>query len=221
MIKKVKCTYVIYLILVSVVIYSQSVQAQISLSQDTIENYQKQAKKPKLPSRGAPTGRRRAGTGRNPECPTSLTRLTALLPGDGNKSLLASTVTPEPTFWFYVPELPETARGAELVLNERDGRKVKTVYRKPFALSGKAGIISINPSLKSEYSLEENKIYHWYFHIYCGDTQAKSDNFYVDGFMQKKALTQALLSQLKRAKPREYVVYNDNEIWYDALTNLG
>lgn len=34
-------------------------------------------------------------------------------------------------------------------------------------------------------------------------------------------LTQALDNQLKTAKPREYLAYSANNIWYDALTNLG
>lgn len=197
------------LLLVSLMSYSQSVQAQLSLSRNTvsrntIENSQKQAKKPKLPKNGAPTGRRRAGAGRNPDCPSSLKGLTALVPGDGEELFLVSTVAAYPTYWFYVPELPETAREAELVLQERDGRKVKNVYRKPLKLSGKAGIISITPPDKSEYCLKENKTYQWYFHVYCGDTKATSDNFYVDGFVQKKAQTQTVDSD-----------------WYDTLTNLG
>ncbi|MCC5645544.1 DUF928 domain-containing protein [Nostoc sp. CHAB 5824] len=176
---------------------------------------------PKLPRNGAPTGRRRAGAGRNPECPSSLTRLTALVPGDEGKSFLASTVAENPTFWFYVPELPETARFAEFVLQVQDGREVQNVYRTPLTLSGKPGVISITLPLQSQYSLKTDKKYHWYFQIYCGDPEKTSDNFYVDGFVQRQALTEALDSQLKIAKPREYIAYSANNIWYDALTNLG
>ncbi|MEA5598451.1 DUF928 domain-containing protein [Rivularia sp. UHCC 0363] len=201
-------------------IYSPTVQAQL-LSENTIENFQKQAKRPKLPRNGAPTGRRRAGAGRNPECPSSLTRLTALVPGNQGKSFLASTVADYPTFWFYVPELPKTITKAEFVLQTQDGRQVQNVYRKPLTLSGKPGIISVTPPAKPQYSLKANQTYHWYFHIYCGDTQATSDNFYVDGFMQKQVLTQTLNNQLKTAKPREYLAFSANNIWYDALTNLG
>lgn len=216
MTKKLERAYVISLLFVSLISYFPSVQAQQTLSQYTIVNFQKQAKKPKLPKKGAPTGRRRAGVGRN-ECPSSLKRLTALVPGNGDKSDIASTVAAYPTFWFYVPELPKTARRAELVLQTTNGREVKEVYRKPFKLSGKPGIISINPPAKPQYSLKENETYHWYFHIYCND----SDNYYVDGFVQKQVITQALDNQLKTAKPREYIAYSANDIWHDALTNLG
>ncbi|WP_257236222.1 DUF928 domain-containing protein [Nostoc sp. 'Peltigera malacea cyanobiont' DB3992] len=39
--------------------------------------------------------------------------------------------------------------------------------------------------------------------------------------MQRQVLTQALDGQLKAAKLREYIAYSANNIWYDALTNLG
>ncbi|MDF5738478.1 MULTISPECIES: DUF928 domain-containing protein [unclassified Nostoc] len=190
--------------------------------QNTVKNSQFQSfQQPKLPKNGAPTGRRRAGAGRNPECPSSLTHLTALVPGDGGKSFLASTVAEYPTFWFYVPELPETARSAEFVLNVQDSQDVQNVYRTPLTLSGKPGIISITPPPQRQYSLKADQRYHWYFHIYCGDPEKTSDNFYVDGFVQRQVLTEALDSQLKTAKPKEYIAYSANNIWYDALTNLG
>ncbi|MBN3880803.1 MULTISPECIES: DUF928 domain-containing protein [unclassified Nostoc] len=214
---------IIPLLIISTTNYSQSVQAHLTDSiQNTFKNSHFQSfRQPKLPRNGAPTGRRRAGAGRNPECPNSLTRLTALVPGDAEESFLASTVAENPTFWFYVPQLPQTTRYGEFVLQVLDGKDVQNVYRTPLTLSGKSGIVSISLPSRSQYSLKADKKYHWYFHIYCGDPQKISDNFYVDGFVQKKVMTEALHSQLKTAKSREYIVYSSNNIWYDALTNLG
>ncbi|WP_193199197.1 DUF928 domain-containing protein [Nostoc sp. MG11] len=214
---------IIPLLFISLISYLQSVQAQPPNSiQNTVKNSPFQSfKQPKLPRKGAPTGRRRAGAGRNPECPSSLTRLTALVPGDGGESVLASTVAEHPTFWFYVPELPETVRSAEFVLQVLDGQDVQNVYRTPLTLPGKPGVISITLPPQPQYSLKADKKYNWYFHIYCGDPQKTSDNFYVDGFLQREVLTQALDSQLKAVKPREYIAYSANQIWHDALTNLG
>lgn len=222
LIQPIQRACVIPLLFVSLMSYSQLVQAQLPNSiQNTVKNSHFQSfQQPKLPRTGSPTGRRRAGAGRNPECPKSLASLTALVPGNGGKSVLASTVRENPTFWFYVPELPETARSAEFVLQLEDGQDVENVYRTPLTLSGKDGIISITPP-QPQYSLKANKKYHWYFHIYCGDVGKTSDNFYVDGFVQRQVLTQALDSHLKAAKPREYIAYRENDIWYDALTNLG
>lgn len=218
--QQIQLACVIPLLLISIMSYSQSVQAQIN-HENTIKNSPQSFKQPKLPRNGAPTGRRRAGAGRNPECPNSLTRLTALVPGNGGESFSALTVAEYPTFWFYVPELPETARSAEFVLQTQDGREVQNIYRTSLTLSGKPGIISITPPPQPQYSLKADKTYHWYLHIYCGDREKTSDNYYVDGFVQRQVLTQALNSQLKAAKPREYIAYSANNLWYDAVTNLG
>jgi hypothetical protein len=223
-IQPIQCACVITLLFVSMTNYLQSVQAQLPNSnQNRDKNSQFQAvQPPKLPRNGAPTGRRRAGAGRNPECPSSLTRLTALVPGEQGKSILSSTLAENPTFWFYVPQLPETSRSAEFVLHlSQNGRDVENVYRKTLILSEKPGIISLTLPSDPQYSLKGNQKYHWYFHIYCGDLQKTSDNFYVDGFVQRQLLTQALDTQLKAAKPRQYFAYSANNIWYDAVTNLG
>ncbi|WP_373529990.1 DUF928 domain-containing protein [Nostoc sp.] len=222
LIQRIQETCTIYLLIISATSHLQSVQAQLTNSiQNPVKNSDFQSfQQPTLPRNGAPTGRRKAGAGRNPECPKSLASLTALVPGNGGKSVLASTVVENPTFWFYVPELPETTRSAEFVLQALSGKDVENVYRTPLTLSGKRGIISITPP-QPQYSLKANKKYHWYFHVYCGDVGKTSDNFYVDGFVQRQALTQTLDSQLKTAKPREYIAYSTNNIWYDALTNLG
>ncbi|MEH2179051.1 DUF928 domain-containing protein [Nostoc sp.] len=215
---------VIPLVFIGLMNYSQSVQAQLTNSiQNTVKNSPSQSfQQPKLPRNGAPTGRRRAGAGRSPDCPSNLTQLTALVPGDGGESVLASTVAENPTFWFYIPQLLQTTRSGEFVLQEvLDGKDVKMVYRRPLTLSGKSGIVSITLPAQPQYSLKVYKKYHWYFHIYCGDIEKTSDNFYVDGFVQRKMLTEALNRQLKLAKPKEYIVYRDKKIWYDALTNLG
>jgi Domain of Unknown Function (DUF928) len=223
LIQPIQRACVIPLVFVSFISYSQLVQAQLSNSiQNSVKNLPFQSfEQPKLPRNGVPTGRRKAGAGRNPECPSSLIRLTALVPGDEGKSFLASTVAEYPTFWFYVPELPKTARSAEFVLHMQDGKEVQNIYRTPLTLSGKPGIISITLPLQSQYSLKADKKYHWYFHIYCSEPEKTSDNLYVDGFVQRQVVTQALDGQLKAAKLKEYIAYNANNIWYDALTNLG
>ncbi|MEH2079819.1 MAG: DUF928 domain-containing protein [Nostoc sp.] len=214
---------VIPLIFISLMSYSPSVQAQLTNSiQNTVKNLPFQSfKQLTLPRNGAPTGRRRGGAGRSPDCPSNLTRLTALVPGNGGESVLASTVAENPTFWFYVPQLPQTTRSGEFVLQVLDGKDVQYVYRTRLTLSEKPGIVSITLPTQPQYSLKVDKKYHWYFHIYCGDPEKTSDNFYVDGFVQRQALTETLNSQLKSAKPKEYIVYSANNIWYDAVTNLG
>ena len=221
--QQIKCACVVTLFIISTTSYLQSVQAQLTNSiQNTVKNSHFQSfQQPKLPRNGAPVGRRRAGAGRSPECPSSLTHLTALVPGNQGKSFLASTVAENPTFWFYVPQLPETIHSGEFVLQVLSDKDVHNIYRTLLPLSGKPGIISITPPAQPQYFLKADKKYHWYFHVYCGDPEKTSDNFYVDGFVQRQVLTQSLENQLKTAKPKEYIAYSVNNIWYDALTNLG
>lgn len=185
----------------------------------------------KFPDNGAPTGRRRGGTGRD-GCPALNKPLTALVPGEEtsgsdqggispkiiSKSFLASTVAEYPTFWVYVPQMPVIKNFGEFVLqNEAED----DVYRTPLTLPGKPGITSISLPRSPQYSLETGKKYRWYFKIYCGALQKAPEYFFVDGWVQRVVLTRDLESQLKMAKSREYMVYATNNIWYDALTNLA
>ncbi|WP_414543902.1 DUF928 domain-containing protein [Nostoc sp. CCY0012] len=215
---------IVSLLLVSMTNYSQSVLAQLSHSDQNIVSKPKSQffAKLKFPPNGAPTGRRRGGAGRNPDCPSSLTGLTALVPGEQGKSYLATTVAEHPTFWFYVPELPETARSADFVLHlSENGRYVDNVYRSSLTLSGKPGIISITTPSQPQYALKTNQEYHWYFEIYCGDRQTTSDHVFVDGFVQKQMLPGILDSESQTAESREYLTYSTNNIWHDGLTHLG
>lgn len=181
--------------------------------------------RPKFTDNGAPTGRRRGGTSRD-GCPALNIPLTALVPGEDNssspnsisKSFLASTVAKYPTLWFYVPQLPTIARSAEFVLQNEAG---DDVYRRPLTLPPKTGVISISLPQNSQYSLETDKKYHWYFKIYCRGSQKTSEYFFVDGWVQRVAVTRELESQLKTAKPADYLAYAAHNIWYDALTNLA
>jgi hypothetical protein len=184
-----------------------------------------------LPDNGTPTGRRRGGTGRD-GCPALNTPITALVPGEettgevqeGNstksssKSFLAITVAEYPSFWIYLPDLPTNLRTGEFVLQDRDGNDV---YRSPITLPETPGIIGISLPSNPQYSLKTDQQYHWYFKVYCGALQKTSEYFYVDAWVQRVAMTPDLENKLKTAKSREYVVYADNSIWYDAVTNLA
>lgn len=183
---------------------------------------------PKLPDNGAPIGRRRGGTSRD-QCPALNLPLTALVPGreilvgetspqSASKSFLASTLTQHPTFWFYIPHLPETARKAEFLLQNEIG---DDVYQALLTLPQKSGVIGISLPLSPQYSLKTGKRYHWYFKVYCGEPQKTPEYFFVDGWVQRIALTRHLDSQLKTAKPRKYAIYAANNIWHDALTELA
>jgi hypothetical protein len=138
---------------------------------------------------------------------------TALVP-DNNLGL---TVADSPTFWFFVPQLPATARSGEFVLQDEMGNDV---YQTPVRLSGKPGIVSIRLPSNPQSFLKRDKWYHWYLLIDC-QPQTTSDQFVVEGWVKQVALNPSLESQLEAAKPREYIAYAENGIWHEALTKLA
>ncbi len=169
------------------------------------------------PDQGSPTGRRKGGASRCPECKDSNLSLTALVPGINSKSSLAFTVASHPTFWFYVPYALTPSSSFEFVLqDEQDNYIYKTTFTSP---GTPAGIVSI-PLPTKETSLEIGKQYHWTFVIHSN--RQPSSYVAVDGFVQRVAPTLKLTKQLKNMTPRERtVLYAANGIWHDALTTLA
>jgi hypothetical protein len=243
---RIQLTLLIPLVLVSLASYALQVQAQVAESaSNSLDNAQTPlvqggkladnsaptsrgegwaehfAQPPNLPENGAPTGRRTGGASRD-GCPTPLTGLTALVPGEetssNSTSFLTLTVSEYPTFWFYVPELPLTARSAEFIVQDEED---KTIYQVSLSLPEKPGVIGISLPSNPQNSLETNKNHHWYLKVYCGNPQTEIEYFYLDGWVQRVPLTPAIESQIKAEQPREYIAYAGNGIWLDAVTTLA
>lgn len=228
-----KTANVIPFLLISLTSYPLAVEAKlietISKPINSVAIYLVQ--KPKFPDNGAPTGRRRGGTSRD-GCPTVSKPVTALVPGEEtlgkaegttlskstSKSFLTSTVAEYPSFLFYIPALPTNIDAGEFVLQDE---AEDDVYRTPLTLPHKPGIIGINLIQSVQYSLQINKKYHWYLKVYCEDRKRASDYFFVDGWIQRVALTPRLNSQLSKTNSSKYKIYTGNNLWYDALTNLA
>ncbi|MGL5922497.1 DUF928 domain-containing protein [Chroococcidiopsis sp.] len=156
-------------------------------------------------------GRRTGGGSRSP-CPPIDPPLTALIP----ETNLGKTVAERPSFWFFVPYSPRQAPSGEFVLQSEQGNDV---YRTSVTLPQTPGIVSL--SIPSPVTpLEISKSYRWYFKLYC-EPQQGSTPIFVEGWLQRVALTPTLKSQLLAAKARDYAVYASNGIWYDALTHLA
>lgn len=169
------------------------------------------------------SGDREGGAGRRGNCPVTEFPLTALMP----ISNWGKTVAEHPTFWFYVPYTPEQAPIGEFVLQEDEGRKDesrkdedrKDIYRVPFTLPQTPGFVSFSVP-PTQNPLEVGKSYRWYFNLYCDRYQSTSPDF-VQGWVQREALTPALDEQFKAAKPRQDRIYVDNLIWFDAIAHLA
>ncbi len=158
--------------------------------------------------------KRTAGGASRGECRASTitSNLTALIPD----TPVALTVSPAPTFWFYVPYTLTAKHSAELVLKDNQGN---FVYKNRF--SGKdisPGIISL--SLPSTVALEINQDYDWYFLIYC-DRQNPDRFVYVNGSVKRVKIS-VFKSQLTTANSEEkLILYKREKIWYDTLTTLA
>ncbi len=181
---------------------------------------------PPTPNRGAP-GRRKGAASRG-ECPSVSKPLTALVPateepsGEGReltgttaKSVLGLTAAEYPTFWFYVPYTLTSERSIEFVLLDDQNNYI---YKSTFTATGAApGIISFRLPFTA-IPLEFGKMYHWYFLVNCN----LGNPVFVEGWIQRIALSPILIQQLEAATPQERVnLYATNGIWYEALTTLA
>ncbi|MEH1770585.1 DUF928 domain-containing protein [Nostoc sp.] len=218
--------YIVPLAIASLASYAFPMQAKVAnLVTTPVSRQQNQlVQKPTLPDNGAPTGRRRGGTSRS-DCPALNIPVTALVPGkeavgdfQDSTSFLASTISEHPTFWVYTPKVPNSDRSGEFVLQNEAG---DDIYRKVLTLPPTAAIIGITLPSIPKYSLKTGKKYHWYFTVYCGKPEPETGYFFVDAWIERVALTKDLEFKLEMPKSQNYLTYFDQNIWYDALTNLG
>jgi hypothetical protein len=136
------------------------------------------------------------------ECPTQL------------NSSLALTISPKPTFWFYVPAKDSKRLSGEFILYEGD----RSIYREKITLSGTPGIISFQPN----ESLKNNTEYRWSFALVI-NPQNPTQNPTVSGQIKRIFPNANLNSRIQAASSqRERIaIYASNGIWHEALTTLG
>lgn len=196
--------------------------------------------KPKLPDRGIPTGRRRGGTSRN-ECSELDRTLIAIVPGketeeanrlryssssgfdsqtrfSDSESFLTRTLEEYPSFWVYIPELPNFSQKAEFILQDEGHRDI---YRAFFALPSRSGIINIELPSQPQNSLKIGQKYHWYVKIFCGDEKEKSGYIFVDAWIERIAVTPELERQLNNENANRYEILIENNIWHDGIDYLA
>jgi hypothetical protein len=144
------------------------------------------------------------------------TNLLALIPPDNE----GFTIEPFPSFWFYMPYTRESGlSGARFMLLNEDLRPVMT---EPIAvaLPDTPGVMRFQlPNQVA--SLEVGQRYNWYFWVVC-DPEKPSRNPVVSGWIERIAPPVELINQLKTTPAdREYLIFDENGIWFDALTRLA
>ncbi|MEB3216731.1 MAG: DUF928 domain-containing protein [Nostocales cyanobacterium 94392] len=217
---KIKNLKPIIFILISLL----TVISNISGSQPVIARSQTQVSKnaPKIPvqlnnkqqsgsNRGRPT--RRKGMGSRNDCPATNIPLTALIP----ENEVGKVVEANPTFWLFIPyQASKIPIKGEFVLQDEAHNNL---YQTDLSIDKGEGIYSI--SLPLEKSLETNKIYQWYFKLYCKPDKS-STPIYVRGWIERVELQSLQQKQLitTYSPEQRFAFYVENDIWYSALTEL-
>lgn len=196
---------------------------------------------PDLSDRRRPDGRSRGGASRGGcDLPEEQEPLTALVPStvvspdpapdlalenptptelplnDATYEVVLSLTTkPHPDFWFYVPYQLDGDLDLEFVLQDEMGN---TLYQSRFApVFEHPGIISVALS-ETTLPLALETPYRWFLVAYC----EPSSPTFVEGWIQRVELNEAVQEQLAQASPSEQAnLYATHGIWQDALMTLG
>nr|WP_279239811.1 DUF928 domain-containing protein [Scytonema sp. UIC 10036] len=177
--------------------------------------------------RGAPGNRKGGGTRDGHKCSALEIneRLLALVPAVESKQAISHvwglTVEASPTLWFYLPYLPKDIKTGKLELwdeTDREPRNYQQIYQGTFTVAGTPGAIAL--SLPPTVKLEPNKNYHWYLSL---DINCSSQNQSVDvnGWIQRAKFNNTLAVQQQSVERTQVILYAENGIWYDALSQLA
>lgn len=125
------------------------------------------------------------------------------------------TISGRPEFLIYKPKTSD--KRMLFSLKNEDGEQV---YQTFLPLPSETGIVAINmPSEAPE--LLANKKYKWTMAIICGKT-LKPDSPIIEGWIQRIPESSTLSAKLQASTPFERIVlYGENGIWYDMVSNLN
>jgi Domain of Unknown Function (DUF928) len=156
-------------------------------------------------------------------CRSRTLPLTALVPEtDG----AVKTSAAYPVFWFYLPTLTAAADPTQtpaiklkFVLQDEQHRDV---YETRFALpDAPPGVIGLRFG-SAKAALESGKTYRWYFLAYCNDPDEIYEPTFVEGLIQREALSADRQSQIDQQEPQKRVLaYAEAGLWYDTLAELA
>lgn len=167
---------------------------------------------PTPPDQGAPTGRQRGGASRG-DC-TDYQDLTALVPVvDG--IVWSQTSSPNPNFFFYVPEALTADIPLELAVQDSEDNYV---FRQQFSVDAPPGILSI-PVTSENAGLSPGEAYLWTFSIYC-DAARPSASVSVFGTIQRVDDTVVIVPEAPLTPDRQLDLaqqYAETGLWHEAM----
>lgn len=121
-----------------------------------------------------------------------------------------STTQPYPSFLFYIPDRATSINYGEFSLLSADDKT--RIYKTSISFENTPGIVKIDLPSDPQYALEEGKVYHWYFKIFCQDDFETSVSLNIDGWIQRIPLT---------STRKEKIRAGSTEIWYDSIVFIA
>ncbi|MGK7901618.1 MAG: DUF928 domain-containing protein [Hormoscilla sp.] len=151
---------------------------------------------------------------RRDDCILGTKSLTGLIPVTARK--LGLTVSPSPTFFFYVPQTGSQVQETDFILLTESGN---TLYQTRVKVPSTPGVISLK--IPNSAKLQVGKDYRWTFSIICNSRQ-RTEDVYVNGVVQRVKQSPELIAKLQGAKPREIPsIYAEAGIWHETMSTLA
>ncbi|EAZ88725.1 DUF928 domain-containing protein [Crocosphaera chwakensis] len=176
------------------------------------------AELPPAPETGTPPGKPTPG-GTRPDaiCQNTSLPLTALAAYNGKDF----TVSSHPTFWFYIPYQPQDIKEIQFIIEDPQQNSLKNIYQTSLQLSQGSGLMKIPVLKQPQYALEVDKLYRWKLIAYCTGNTTDDPDLVLEGWVKRVPISAELNNQLNSAEKEDYLIYQDNEIWYDAINTLA
>ena len=163
---------------------------------------------------GMPTYRRDGGSRSNQEnCVANNSHnLVAIIP----ENTVVLTASASPKLFFYIPETNQSKTLEFVLRNQAD----QLIYEAFLTTNGR-GIITVEvPAEVQANLLKEKQNYHWYLSMIC-NSQQRSQDIVVEGWMRPETINSATKKQLAAANTVEQAdLYHQQGLWHDALSVL-
>ncbi|HEY9609101.1 DUF928 domain-containing protein [Allocoleopsis sp.] len=162
-----------------------------------------------------PVGSPRSSIGGATRSPISCLRSNSTLIVLSPQSNVITTVSAQPTFFWYIPKTP--AKSAKFVVSDQQGQ---LVYQTTLTLKGIPGVVKL--SLPKNVALDTGQEYDWKFGLTCNPDN-ESENIAVEGSLKRTGLTSAQRNQLAAAKQplKKAEVYAKAGIWQETISILA
>lgn len=174
---------------------------------------------PPAPSTGTPEGTSSAGGTRGEPrirrtCNTTNQSLVYLL----DSGIRDFTIAAHPIFWLYSPYTVGQIDYLEFTLTEV--QTTKKIYSAKVNLRERSGIMGIALPQEKQYALKPNQDYSWSLQVYCFQQENRPEIVF-EGWLRRLPVNSSLQQNLAAFPSQHYSVYLENNILYDALTNLA